>query len=183
MLTHLIAKKTHYPSHKIYDDFLNNSAFKNIRKSQLNSAITLLYYAKEGRIQDTKLSWIMKLNLAQAYKWNSEEEKCDELLDSSEWDVANVLFELCVSSLRNNPEEFATHMKEAAKKGKINITELYEWPIFLTMREHENFNQWVEDAFGYKLNKYRELINQKVIDYKPDLTAKMFFDYFEEKES
>ena len=27
MLTHLIAKKTHYPSPKICDDFLNNSAF------------------------------------------------------------------------------------------------------------------------------------------------------------
>lgn len=181
MLIHSIAKKIHHDSHHVYDDFLNNSAFKNIQKNQLNSAITLLEYAKVRRIQDTKLSWIMKLNLAQAYKWNGEEEKCNEILDSNEWDVANVLFELCVSSLRNCPEEFAAHMKEAAQKKKINITELYEWPIFLTMRKHDNFNKWVEDAFGYKLNKYRELIDHKVIDYTPDLTAKMLINYFEEK--
>ena len=46
-------------------------------------------------------------------------------------------------------------MKEAAKKEKISITELYEWPIFNSMREHEDFEQWVQDAFGYKLGASR----------------------------
>ena len=160
---------------------MNNSAFQNIQKSQLQSAITLLEYAKNTHIQDTKLLWTIKLNLAQTYKWNCEEEKCNEIINSSEWDVANVLFELCVSSLKNRPEEFAQYMKEAAQKGKINITELYEWPIFHTMREHDDFNKWVEDAFGYKLNKYRELLDHKVLDYKPDLTVKMLADYFNGK--
>ena len=113
------------------------------------------------------------MNLAQAYKWDGEEEKCDKIINSSEWDVANILFELCVSSLKNCPEEFAQNLKEAAQKGKIEITELYEWPIFHTMRKHDDFNKWIEDAFGYKLNKYRELINHKILDYTPSLTSKM----------
>jgi len=183
MLSHLIAKKSNPESHEIFDNFLNNSAFQNIQKKQLQSAITLLEYAQNTHIQDTKLLWTIKLNLAQAYKWNSEEEKCNKIINGSEWDVANILFELCVSSLKNCPEEFAQNMKEAARKRKIDITDLYEWPIFHTMRENENFNKWVEDAFGYKLTKYRELLEHKVIDYTPDLTVKMLTDYFKEKKT
>ena len=178
MLTHLIAKKSNQESHKIFDNFLNNAAFQNIQKRQLKSAIILLEYANNTHIQDTKLLWTVKLNLAQAYKWDGEEEKCDKIINSGEWDVANILFELCVSSLKNCPEEFAQNLKEAAQKGKIEITELYEWPIFHTMRKHDDFNKWIEDAFGYKLNKYRELINHKILDYTPGLTAKMLTNYF-----
>jgi len=110
MLIHLIAKKSLPDLHKSYDNFLNNSAYQNIQKKQLGSAIKLLEYATGTHISDTKLLWTVKLNLAQAYKWNGEEDKCNEILDSSEWDVANVLFELCVSSLRNNPDIFVQNL-------------------------------------------------------------------------
>lgn len=181
MLIHLIAKKSLPDFHKSYDNFINNSAYQNIQKKQLGSAIKLLEYATDTHISDTKLLWIIKLNLAQAYKWNGEEDKCNEILDSSEWDVANVLFELCVSSLKNNSELFVQNLKEVARKCLLSITELYEWPIFHTMREHNDFDQWIEEAFGYKLNKYRGLLEQKVLDCNPDITAKNLSEYFSSK--
>ena len=183
MLLHLIAKKALPLHHEISDNFLNNSAYQNIQKNQLDSAIKLLEYAKNTHIADTKILWTIKLNLAQAYKWNGEEEECNKILDSSEWDVANVLFELCVSSLKNKPEKFLQNLKEVANKGKLSITELYEWPIFHTMREHQDFDKWIEEAFGYKLNKYRGLLEQKVLDCNPDLTAKNLSDYFSSKKN
>ncbi|MGX9367249.1 hypothetical protein ACTVJH_14625 [Desulfoplanes sp. PS50] len=180
-LIHLIAKKIAPEHHELYNNFINNSAFQNIQKNQLDSAIKILEYAVSTYIEATKTLWIIKLNLAQAYKWNNEEDKCNDILYSSEWDVANSVFDLCVSSLRDEAEKFSCLLKEVASKKQLSITELYEWPIFQTMRDHENFEEWIEDAFGYKLNKYRELFEQKVLDCNPDITAKKLADYIQEK--
>jgi len=181
ILTHSILRKIFSPKDVETDNFLNNSAYLTIKENQLDSAIALLEYANSLSIQDTKMQWTAKLNLAQAYKYNGEEEKFSEIIDSGEWEVANDLFLLCHSSLKEDVEKFQFYLKEVAKKGMLNVTELYEWPIFNHMRQHDNFNEWIEEAFGYKLDRISELYNPKVIDNNPTGTMKQLVEFWDSK--
>lgn len=107
-----------------------------------------------------------------------EAKKCNEIINSDDWAAANLLFQLCIASLQNNIDEFRLKLKDAAAKKLVNITELYEWPIFHTMRENANYSDWIEEAFGYKLNNLRGLTEHKVLDFSPADTIKMFSEYF-----
>jgi hypothetical protein len=177
ILIHNIAKKTYHTT-QAYDEFLNEAAYNSIKSNQLTSAIKLLKYALSQQIKNSTLRWYLTLNLAQAYKWNGDIEKYREVIGREDWDAANVLFQLCVAALNEKLDEFPLLLKEAAKKKKINITELYEWPIFRAVRSHKEFEIWIEEAFGYKLNKHRELLEHRVIDHRPDITIKKLSDFF-----
>jgi hypothetical protein len=181
ILSHAIGRRLYGNFMEEIDSFMNNAAFLCIQQDQLTAAKTILEYASSLHISSTSMSWFLKLNLAQTYKWLGENEKCNEILNDIDYDAANVKFQIAISALREDYDAFKEKLNEVAQKRLINITELYEWPIFRTIRKHPDFNKWVEEAYGYTLNKFRALFEPKVIDFSPDFTLRRISDHFEQK--
>ena len=181
ILTHLIVSQRCPHQNEENDNSLNNAAYHNIKHEQLKSALYILEYAEKRTIKNTKIKWILKLNLAQTFNKLGKITECQELLNGSEWKVASSKFQLCVNSINENTEEFERLLVECAEKKEIQITDLYEWPIFDNMRKHECFKSWIEKAFGYQLSEFRSLQDHKIIDCDLSNTMKMLLNYFDEK--
>lgn len=181
LLVHRIAKNQTPHQIEILDNFLNNSAFANIQKEQFTSAVSILEYADSIHIAKTRIFWSVKINLAQTYKWQGENEKFQKVIDDIDIDAANSRFQLCVAALTEDSETFVFKLNEVSINNLVTVSELYEWPVFSKMRENPEFNKWVEDAYGCKLSKLQALLQPKLLDLSPKSTINMISDYYEEK--
>jgi len=60
MLVHRFAKNQTPHQMEILDNFLNSSAYANIQKNQLTSAVSILEYADSIHIDKTRIFWSVK---------------------------------------------------------------------------------------------------------------------------
>ena len=106
LLVHRVAKNQTPHQIEVLDNFLNNSAFANIQKKQFASAVSILEYADSIHIKKTRIFWSVKINLAQTYKWQGEDEKFQKIIDAIDIEAANARFQLCVAALTGDIDTF-----------------------------------------------------------------------------
>lgn len=182
LLVHRFAKNQTPHQIEILDNFLNNSAFASIQKGQYTAALSILKYADKIHIGKTSISWSVKINLAQTYKWMGREDEFRFTINGIDIDAANARFQLCLAALEEDVELFKAKLAEVSKNNLVTVSELYEWPVFKKMRENSEFNKWVEDAYGYRLTKLQALLQPKILDLSPKTTINMIAEYYKEKE-
>lgn len=184
IFAHLVGKKLFIGNEKeeeAIDDFLNNAAFLNLKSRQYKCAKTILEYAEKTRIPNTTQYWTLKLNIAQTYKWLGLEEECSKHLSSVDWKASNSVFQLCVAALTEDNKSFKEKLKSAINEGLITITELFEWPIFQKIRQGENFKQIVEDVVGYELPSTKDILEPKILDFKPSKTLSELWKIYKDE--
>lgn len=181
LLVHRVAKNQTPHQIEILDNFLNNSSFGNIQNRQFMSAVNILEYANSIHIEQTRIFWSIKINLAQTYKWQGESEKFQKIIDEIDLSAANAKFQLCVAALTSDTDTFITKLKEVSVSNLVTVSELYEWPVFSEMRENPEFNKWVEEAYGCALSKLQTLLQPKLLDLSPKSTINMISEYYKDR--
>ena len=92
------------------------------------------------------------LNLAQAYKWSGERDKCIEILNNEDWSACTNELLIPKYALEENYEEMYCKMKELGGFNKrITISSYREWPIFQEARKESGFMNAFKDIFGEEL--------------------------------
>lgn len=150
------------------DSFLLNAAFSNIENQQYDSAKLILEYAIKHRLVNESSNLIAKVNLAQTLKWQGNESGCNDILGQHDWSACNNVFQLCVSSLREDLEKFKSLLKVTAQQKDLSISEIYEWPVFKKLIEHPDFDAWVEDAYSCKKPEKLSHLSPKILDFSPE---------------
>src|SRR5262245_24135533 len=86
-LTHVLWRKLLPNELKEADNSLNNIIFELIVSEQFSLAITLGRFATEilKKHSNDEIRLFMKLNLAQAYKWNGNGDKCKDIISQEDW--------------------------------------------------------------------------------------------------
>jgi hypothetical protein len=79
------------------------------------------------------------VNLAQAFKWLGDKEKCLETLSKQDWTATNIDFRLIVSVLKDDFDGAAKLMKQMGDGGEIGQADYLEWPVFKEFRNSSQF--------------------------------------------
>ena len=110
------------------------------------------------------------LNLAQAHKWNNDNSKCLEILDSEDWSASTNELLMPVYVLQENYDEVYKRMRELGSKNtKMTVSSYLEWPIFKMLREQKEFMTIFEEIFGespikeHRIEKETNTINEQNI--------------------
>lgn len=103
----------------------------------------------------------IKLNLAQAYKWNNQKSECDNILNSIDTSALSKSLLIPIKVLKDEYKKVYDLMIEVGSNDDVLSKEAYKtWPIFREIREQQNF----KDTF-YKV--FSESITDKDDSLKP----------------
>lgn len=135
------------------DSILISIIFDLISEKRYKIAIELSDFALTNNFKHTDANRIyMILNMAQAYKWSGNNEKCAEILqkeDSSAW---NNELQMAKKILLDRNEEAIKLMEAIGSQSKIfNVDAYRTWPIFNKIRSTETFKKTFNKIFNEPL--------------------------------
>jgi len=87
------------------------------------------------------------VNLAQAYKWRGEEERCRERL-KGDWSAFEESFDLAIAVLKDDFASAERLMLRVGAHGDIVEQAFRDWPLFRRFRESEQFARAYAQLFG-----------------------------------
>ena len=88
------------------------------------------------------------VNLAQAHKWEGDQEKCEAILSEHDWTASCLEFQLAIAVLRNDYTKAVSAMREMGKAGRVSKTEYAGWPIFKDFIKSDEFEGGYKAVFG-----------------------------------
>ena len=88
---------------------------------------------------------VFLVNLAQSYKFDGDERRCRERIESLDWSACGPKFKLCISVLLDRYDEAAGLMVSAHRSGELKVEDYYEWPLFRKFRASKQFLETLEE--------------------------------------
>lgn len=105
------------------------------------------------------------LNLAQAYKWADNQEKCIEVLRNEDCSAWRDEFLLPKYVLEDDYESAYNLMaKVGDNNGVLTATAYRDWPIFKEIRKETKFSDLFHEIFGEQLRENVNVGNEKMIN-------------------
>ena len=160
------------------DARLNEAAFWAIGQQRYRAAEAILEYANRRTLAKTTCALMVRVNLAQTYKWQGRNEDCEKLLCEHDWEAANDQFRLCVAVLREQ-EDAEQYLARAAGSGAIRLSDLYEWPLFTKFRQQEEFSAIVERVFGRDARPPLEKFPASLLNFSHEETLRELFGHLD----
>ena len=148
-LGHVIWRKIRPSEIEKVDKSLNNMCVDMITNNQHDLSIKLLDFVIKCDAWKSSMGTLlcMELNLAQAYKWNGEKKKCDEILASRDFSALSDKYKLAYAVLKDDFHEAVKIMKKIGKSGEIPEAEYKLWPIFREFRKKPAFEKAYKEIF------------------------------------
>jgi len=87
------------------------------------------------------------VNLAQAYKWTGDEQRCRDKL-RGDWSVFEESFDLAIAVLSDDFERAGRLMLRVGARGDIVEQAFNDWPLFRRFRESEQFKRVYAELYG-----------------------------------
>jgi hypothetical protein len=157
------------------DNWLNAAALWAIEQRRYKAAERILKYGNGLHLAKDTCQLMVLINLAQTYKWQGDETKCRELLDTRDWVATNSAFRLCAATLRGDNVEAA--MIQAVREEQLSLDQVYEWPVFQELRKQEGFPELLQKAFGTGANRQVEPFPATLLDMSPKTRLDKIFEH------
>lgn len=94
------------------------------------------------------------LNFAQAYKWQGNQQKCNEILSNFDFSAMTPDILVAKFALEDDVNEVVKQMKKVGDDSKIMTKIAYaSWVIFKDMRERKEFKETYKEIFGEDLTQ------------------------------
>jgi len=91
---------------------------------------------------------IFRINLAQAHKWNGDEDRCRRVLAETDWSAKEDKFKLAHAVLHENWVEVGALMRRIGTSDAVGTDGYRNWPLFRKLREHPIFAPTYQEIFG-----------------------------------
>ena len=136
------------------DTILNQIIYNTIEEEKYDLSIELSTFATN---RNTKHSCRLDevffiLNYAQAYKWNGDLKKCEEVLSTFDFSAVTPDILIAKYTLEDNIEKVVENMLKIGSGGEIMTKEAYvTWPIFKDMRQIPRFIETYKYIFNEDL--------------------------------
>ena len=156
----------------VIDEQLITNVYELISEELYDVAIQISEFALNDKFKHNSFDrGYIILNLAQAYKWNDNNQKCQEILDGEDWSASTNELLMPMYALRENYTEVFKRMRELGNCNKhITISSYTEWPIFKCVREQKEFNIVFEEIFGEKPIKEHQVEKEQDTTHIEDTT-------------
>ena len=136
------------------DDNLITIIFDLIAERRYKIAIELSNFALMPKFKHNNATRIyMILNMAQAFKWNGNNEKCVEILEKEDSSAWNNELKMAKEVLLDRNEKAIILMEAIGSQSKIFDMESYRtWPIFNKIRSTDIFKETFNKIFNEPLD-------------------------------
>lgn len=158
MMTQILLNKLYIGTYTsdtgVRDKILIGNIYELISEKLYDVAINVSMFARDGKSfkRNNKDRTYIELNLAQAYKWSGQNDKCLAVLRDLDTSAMNYDLQIPKKVLEGNYDEVYMMMKSLGSGSDILTKEAYrEWPIFKEIRKQENFKIVFEKIFAEKL--------------------------------
>lgn len=91
---------------------------------------------------------IFRINLAQACKWDGDEEGCRRVLAETDWSAKEDKFKLAHAVLHDNWLEVVVLMRRIGTSDAVGKDAYRNWPLFRKLREQPFFATTYAEIFG-----------------------------------
>jgi hypothetical protein len=91
---------------------------------------------------------IFRINLAQAHKWNGDEDRCRRVLAETDWSAKEDKFKLAHAVLHDNWTEVGALMRRIGSSDAVGRNAYRDWPLFRKLREQPIFATTYAEIFG-----------------------------------
>lgn len=134
---------------KLAEQYLTETTFEMVTAGQYPPAISILSFALQPPVKFTNLrsKLVCRLNLAQAYKWSGEAERCAKTVAGEDWSATNTDLRIAVAVLNDDFKHAAKLMHELGDGSEIGPNGYKEWPIFQEFRNSPEFAAAYKDIF------------------------------------
>lgn len=173
-LAHVIWRKLLKSEIDQIDENITISTFHLIENDDFEIAIEILEFFTQKQIDHFNESneRVMVINLAQAYKWLGDEQKCKEILDSRDWSASEDRFKLCTSVLKDDFESAYKLMRQLSHDETFHKVYYKEWPIFQKLRQEAKFVATYEECYKESFVTVQKVVsktkdNTESVDQKP----------------
>ena len=155
MLAHTIYDKQFPNDHSSIDFILINNVYELISEELYDIAISVSHFAlnnKHFKHNGNDRGYII-LNLAQAYKWKGQNEKCIEILKQEDCTAWRDELLIPKFTLEGKYDTVYEKMKNVGRGSDILTPENYrQWPIFKEIRKEDDFINLFHFIFGEDLS-------------------------------
>ena len=126
---------------KAIENHINKISLDLIDAERYHPAINVMEFALNSPIKLTsqRSRLVCTVNLAQAHKWNGNEEQCRQILSSEDWSAASQDFILAVAVLEDRHLDACRIMDLIGSSGTITKRDYDRWPLFRKFRETTEF--------------------------------------------
>lgn len=139
------------------ESHLVGTTFDLIEAEQYDPAIRLLEFSLRPpmKFKDVRGRYICIVNLAQAYKWSGNSEKCKRILGDEDWSAASADFLLAVAVLSDKFDEAEKQMRQIGPDGEPGQDDYDKWPLFKEFRKSDLFLKAYKDIFKTEMKTER----------------------------
>ncbi|MDR0953514.1 MAG: hypothetical protein LBM71_04975 [Elusimicrobiota bacterium] len=168
-LAHVIWQKIDEKTLEKSSIHILNMSYRFLQEKRYHLDVKILSFFTENQFKNKFNDNVykpLKINLAQAYKWNGQEDFCKNIINSEDWSASSDLLLLAVAVLQDKTNDACLLMKNK-KAVDLNARDYREWPLFQKMRKEQKFQEtfkkvFKEDLFSTTERKSsREMNTQK----------------------
>jgi hypothetical protein len=155
----LVWLKTKKAEREKVEAAFNEIGYSLIANKNYTAAISLFEFALNGKEgpKNEEHRLMYTINLAQAYKWSGNEDKCKAVLGCVDWKTKAIMFRLSKECLSDNFINAINLLKMAKDVDDINLQQLQGWPVFKKFRESDELKSKIKDIFGIEYEKFMPL--------------------------
>ena len=140
------------------DDLINTLALNLISEDRHALAIDILRFSLDYRTDhpSDRVHRYQILNLAQAFKWSGQTEKCESVLARFDWSACGDAIQLGLCCLRNDFESAAHFSRKLFHDPGFKEHYYREWPIFKEYRQSLQFQSVYRELHGVNFEESQE---------------------------
>jgi len=145
ILSQTIWRKVFPSEHKKANGFLIELTYNLILDREYETTIEILEYfisiLEKQFDQEEKI--ILKINLAQSYKWLKKNDEMKKVLSDCDWSVYNSRYYIAYLTLIEKWDDLEKMLSDLRPTDELNALSFKEWPLFKRLREREFFSTWI----------------------------------------
>lgn len=148
-LAHVIWRKILKSEIEKIDTNLIEVTYNLIDRGEYKIAIRILEFFTQPQMNHSQESAqrTLVINLAQAHKWNENEEGCKSALATMDWSASENRFKIAVSVLKEDFEAAYRNMRQLIHDDTFHRVYYKEWPIFRKLRQQPEFLKVYEECY------------------------------------
>ena len=147
-LTQLCWRHWHKPSTEVADSVIIDRLYDSLVDGRFDLTAKLAQRCNGIRFATDDAARRAIINQAIALKQMGHSEEMEAILSSKDWSACGLGFKIALVALRDEDQVFYELLPKAVAAGELKDWYLREWPLFLSQRGTERFDQAVKEHFG-----------------------------------
>lgn len=148
------------------DDNIVEITYDLIDRNEYPLAINLLTFFTQNKLKHSSdIHYrMLLLNLAQAYKWNEEEDNCKKTLKRVDWSACGDNFQVAVAVLNEKYDEAYKCMRRLQFDEKFHRSFYRDWPIFKELRKQDEFPTIFEECYSEAFSQEQTTEDEIIVE-------------------